>query len=91
MVKIGIIGDFDPQRNYHTATNDSLEHAAEALNCDLDFNWIPTPSLEDQQISKGLVAFHGIWCSPGSPYLSMAGALNAIRFAREHHLPFIGT
>lgn len=91
MVKIGIIGDFDPQRNYHVATNESLEHAAEALNVELRWEWIPTPSLEDQQALEGINAFHGLWCSPGSPYLSMSGALNAIRFARENHWPFIGT
>ena len=91
MVKIGIIGDFDPQRNYHIATNDSLEHSAEALNLDLYFEWIPTPSLEDPEILDRLDDFHGLWCSPGSPYISISGALNAIRFARENHWPFIGT
>ena len=38
-----------------------------------------------------LRGFHGIWCVPGSPYASMDGALNAIRFARENKVPFLGT
>jgi CTP synthase (UTP-ammonia lyase) len=91
MVKIGIIGDYDPQRVHHTATNDSLEHAAAVLNLELRPEWIPTPTLEDKRILERLNTYNGLWCSPGSPYLSMSGALNAIRFARENDWPFIGT
>jgi len=40
---------------------------------------------------ESLCDFDGLWCVPGSPYRSMNGALNAIRFARENNIPFIGT
>src|SRR5690606_34825706 len=33
----------------------------------------------------------GVWCVPGSPYRSMDGALGAIRWTREHGVPFLGT
>jgi len=32
-----------------------------------------------------------VWCTPGSPYRSEAGALRAIRHARERRVPFLGT
>ncbi|HEY3480252.1 MAG TPA: hypothetical protein VGL02_15245, partial [Streptomyces sp.] len=35
--------------------------------------------------------FDGIWLLPGSPYRSEAGALAAVRTAREDGLPFLGT
>jgi len=35
--------------------------------------------------------YDAFWCSPGSPYNSYIGALNAIHFARENNFPFIGT
>ncbi len=38
-----------------------------------------------------LALFRGIWCVPASPYASTAGALAAIRFARESGHPFLGT
>jgi CTP synthase (UTP-ammonia lyase) len=48
--------------------------------------------LEDAAANETrLGQFDGLWCSPGSPYNSMAGALEAIRFAREHDVPFVGT
>jgi CTP synthase (UTP-ammonia lyase) len=38
-----------------------------------------------------LDTFDALWCVPGSPFRSMTGALNAIRFARESDRPLIGT
>ena len=38
-----------------------------------------------------LAAFDGVWCVPASPYANTEGALNAIRVAREHRIPFLGT
>jgi CTP synthase (UTP-ammonia lyase) len=91
MVKIGIIGDFDPQRTYHVATNKALSHAAVSLNRKLTPAWIPTRELEDWSKIDRLDPYAGFLCSPGSPYQSMAGALNGIRFARENDRPFMGT
>lgn len=90
-VKVGIIGDYDPNRRYHIATNEALGHAAAALSVSLKHSWIPTQSLTKESVGKILGPFHALWCAPGSPYKSMDGALQAIRFAREQGRPFIGT
>ena len=90
-IKIGVIGDFDPNRPYHKATNESMIHAARTLEKTVDYTWLPTESLDVADPKKTLQPFDGLWCSPGSPYKSMDGALRAIRFAREMGWPFIGT
>lgn len=89
IVKIAIIGDYDG-RVSHTATNAALEHAAAQLGLSVTTNWIPTEQLI-QYPEHSLGNYEGIWCSPGSPYKSMTGALNGIRYARENKIPFIGT
>ena len=85
MVKIGVIGDFRAENPTHGATNDGVGHAAEALGVDLELAWLPTDEAHDY------AAFDGLLCSPGSPYRSLAGALEGIRFARENGVPFLGT
>lgn len=90
-VKVGIIGDYDPRRRYHIATDEALDHAAAALSISLTSSWIPTRSLTKKPVGKTLEPFHALWCAPGSPYESMHGALKAIRFAREQGMPFMGT
>jgi CTP synthase (UTP-ammonia lyase) len=90
-VSIGLIGDRDAKRPSHWATEEALRHCAARLGVYLEAVWLPTDALEvDRQLDK-LREFDGFWCAPGSPYKSMAGALNGIRFARENGIPFIGT
>jgi CTP synthase (UTP-ammonia lyase) len=84
-LRIGIIGDFNPENPTHHATNQGLEHAAEALDRPFESVWLPTAQAHD------FGQFHGLFCSPGSPYRSFDGALLAIRFARENNIPFLGT
>jgi CTP synthase (UTP-ammonia lyase) len=85
-IKIGIIGDYDPDNPTHVATNEGLEHAAEALQVhSLEVAWLPT----DQSHQFG--DYQGLLCSPGSPYKSLEGALLGIQCAREGEIPFLGT
>ena len=91
LLRIGIIGDLDPSRPSHRATNEALAHAAGALSVTLEICWLPTPSLEQESGESALRQYDALWCAPGSPYKSMEGALRAIRFAREQGWPFLGT
>jgi CTP synthase (UTP-ammonia lyase) len=88
---IGIIGDFNPAFAPHQATNDALQHSGAALASQVEGTWLPTRDLEAQVAEGSLFRYHGLWCAPGSPYESLTGALAAVRFAREHDVPFIGT
>jgi len=88
-IKLGIIGDFNPDYPSHVATNEAINHAGDVLGISVDLQWLPTISLEKQPAI--LKKFNALWCSPGSPYQSMTGALEAIRFVREQDYPFLGT
>ena len=90
-VRIGILGDFNPEFPSHHATNDALQHAAVQLNLKIDSDWIPTPSLLVAGAEKMLESFDGLWASPGSPYKSFDGMLKGIEFARRRDWPFFAT
>ena len=90
-IRGGVIGDHDPDRLSHTATHNALDHAASALSVTLDRVWLPTQSLDGDAGETTQRQCDALWCSPGSPYKSMGGALRAIQFAREKGVPFIGT
>jgi CTP synthase (UTP-ammonia lyase) len=91
MVAIGIIGDFNPRAETHLATNEALQHAAHALATFAIVSWVPTVELTQGVVSDRLASFDALWGAPGSPYVSMEGALRGIRFAREKGWPFFGT
>lgn len=90
-IRIGILGDFNPEFRSHHATNDSLQHAAAELRMKVESEWLPTPSLAKLSANDVLAGFEGLWASPGSPYKSMEGMLRGIQFAREQNWPFLGT
>lgn len=89
-VQIGLIGDFNPEVRAHVAIPLALALAANGKAELLKSVWVPTPELE-RDAEMRLQNFRGVWCVPASPYVSMEGALNAIRFARERNIPFLGT
>ena len=90
VVRIAIVGDFDPGHETHPATATAVGHASEHRGAPTEVVWIPTPDL-DGHAARLLTGFGGIWIAPGSPYASMQGALDAITFARTGRVPLLGT
>ena len=82
---VGIVGDFNPRNPTHQATNEGLAHAG------LPFEWAPTEEVVPSRAPERLGAYAGLLIAPASPYVSMDGALAAIRFARERGVPLVGT
>jgi CTP synthase (UTP-ammonia lyase) len=90
VVRIALVGDFNPEYRSHHATNAALDHAAAHLNMAVEYVWIPTTRVE-HDADHILNAFHGVWATAGSPYRSMEGMLRAIEFARTRMWPFVAT
>ena len=90
-VRIGILGDFNPEFRSHHATSDSIQHAALKLAIEVESTWLPTPSLIEPGADAVLDSYDGLWASPGSPYKSFDGMLKGVEFARVHDRPFLGT
>src|SRR6266480_4129427 len=88
---LAIVADFDSGSRSHIATNDAIVHSAAALGLAVEPRWIGTAELGRPDGLKGLTGFRGLWIGPGSPYVSMEGALAAIRLARERGIPLLGT
>lgn len=89
-VRIGIIGDFDAKNPTHVGTDEAFRHAGGTIGIDVQAEWVPTVHLSDSA-SHALAPYRGVLVAPGSPYRSMGGALNAIRWARENAVPILGT
>lgn len=87
-LRFGLVGDRDGQITAHRAIPVALELAGEATGIRIEPVWLATDAQRDD---AALADFDALWCVPGSPYRDMAGALRAIRFARERRVPFLGT
>lgn len=90
-LRIGVIGDFNPEFHTHPAIAKALSHSAAKLGVNVDVEWLPTPSLSEPGSEKTLEGFDGLIAAPGSPYRSFDGMLRGIEFARTRKWPFSGT
>ena len=88
---IGVIGDFNPELESHHATNNALRHSAQSIGASIDVKWLPTASFVDLGCALAAQGADGLLASPGGPYQSQRGVQEAIRFARERGIPFLGT
>jgi CTP synthase (UTP-ammonia lyase) len=79
---IAIVGDHNPSYPTHQFTDEVFAYLG------VDTRWLPTPAVGDDP--KQLDNYDGVLISPGSPYVSMQGALAAIQYARENDVPLLG-
>jgi CTP synthase (UTP-ammonia lyase) len=89
-VRIALVGDHDPRVTAHRAIPGALELAGASLGVPLVWEWIGTNLMSDGTTAP-IAAADGIWVVPNSPYRSEAGAIAAIRHARETGRAFFGT
>jgi CTP synthase (UTP-ammonia lyase) len=90
MLRIGLIGEFDPAVEAHVAIPQALELASTDLAYQCESTWLTTSQLR-QDTERTLAGYHALWFVPNTPYASMDGALLALRYAREQHVPALGT
>lgn len=90
-LRVGIVGDFDREKRSHWATEAALFHAAARVGVVVEPSWRSTSSIHEAGAAQRLADVDGVWGAPGSPYVSMPGALSAITLARERDVPYLGT
>ena len=86
MPTIALVGDRSPSVRAHGRIPQLIDALRRRDGVVLDPYWVPSTDA-----GRGLEGFDGIWVVPGSPYESAEGAVAAIRTARTHGIPFLGT
>jgi CTP synthase (UTP-ammonia lyase) len=87
---LALVGDYSPEVVAHQAIPLALALSGSPGTSAPGWTWVDTATLTGN-VPARLQAFDGIWVVPGSPYADAAGAIAAIRFAREQNRPFLGT
>ncbi|MEY3248629.1 MAG: hypothetical protein RL742_672 [Bacteroidota bacterium] len=91
-VKIGLVGKYNELPDAYKSIYESFVHAAAVNECKVQVLPIHAEDLEggEKDVSKKLSGLHGILVAPGFGERGIEGKLAAIRFAREHNVPFFG-
>ena len=102
-VSIAIVGKYVEYEDSYKSLKEALVHGALAHNLKLKVTWIEAEGLEtrdlaeEDQVGKPnrdyeaqLAGFDGILVPGGFGKRGIEGMLNAIRYAREHNVPYFG-
>jgi CTP synthase len=91
-VNIAIVGKYVEYEDSYKSLKEALVHGALAHNLKLHVNWIEAEGLESgqQACEEQLRDYHGILVPGGFGKRGIEGMLQAIRYARERKVPYIG-
>ena len=89
-VNIGLVGKYVELQDSYKSILESLTHAGVANEVKVNIITIHSESIEDKNLSEMLEKLNGIIVAPGFGERGMQGKINAIRYSRENHVPFLG-
>ncbi|HEX2235959.1 MAG TPA: CTP synthase [Actinomycetota bacterium] len=89
-VRIGIIGKYVTLPDAYLSVVESLKHAASSHRRALDVVWIASDDLEGADLEARLGELDGILVPGGFGVRGIEGKIEAVRYAREREVPFLG-
>lgn len=94
-IKIGMIGKYLDIGDYqltdsYISVNEALKHAGANNSCKVEICWIDSKELENIEGLDKLKEFDGILVPGGFGKTGVEGKINAIKYARENNIPFLG-
>ncbi len=91
-VSIGLVGKYNELPDAYKSIYESFVHAGAVHQCKVDVVPIHAESLESsyEEVCQRLRPLDGILVAPGFGERGIEGKVMAIRYAREHNVPFFG-
>lgn len=89
-VKIALVGKYTALHDAYISVVESLKHGAVAHNASVEIKWIPSETLTSDNVDELLGDVTGILVPGGFGDRGIEGKIRAIRYAREHKIPFLG-
>ncbi len=89
-VTIGIVGKYVDLPDAYLSVVESLRHGAQANGARLDLRWVPSEEMTGLYASSHMEGLDGVLVPGGFGPRGIEGKIEAIRFARESRIPFLG-
>src|SRR6266550_753172 len=89
--RIAVVGKYTELADSYKSIHEALVHGGIAHDCGVQIDWIASDRFTDQAAAGELLgSYHGLLVPGGFGVRGVEGMLEAIRWAREHKLPFFG-
>ncbi len=89
-VKIAIVGKYIQLEDSYLSVIESLHHAGFANKVKVDIELIDSETINSENVSSKLAGLQGIIVPGGFGNRGVEGKIEAIKYARENKIPFLG-
>jgi CTP synthase len=89
-VSIAIVGKYVNLRDAYLSVIEALRHGGFHHGARVDITWVSSDDLANADPAEALAGIDGIVVPGGFGWRGVEGKLEAIRYAREHGVPFLG-
>lgn len=89
-VNIGLIGKYLELQDAYKSILESFIHAGAMNDCKVQVINIHSENISEENVNETLAGLDGLLVAPGFGYRGVEGKIVAVRYAREHRLPFFG-
>jgi len=89
-ITVGLIGKYVELKDSYKSIAEAFIHAGVSNEIKVNVKWISSETAEEQNIEELLSGLDGILVAPGFGERGMQGKINAVKYARENKIPFLG-
>ncbi|MEL7006347.1 MAG: CTP synthase, partial [Bacteroidota bacterium] len=89
-VKIGLVGKYVELPDAYKSIAEAFIHAGAENECTVNLKWISSETINSENCHSVLGKLDGILVAPGFGERGVPGKIEAVRYAREHNVPFFG-
>jgi len=89
-VTIAFVGKYLDLKESYKSLTEALIHAGANLDTDVNIRWVDSQKIEDDGAKKYLLDCSGILVAGGFGSRGVEGKIEAIKYAREEKIPFLG-
>ena len=89
-VEIAMVGKYIQLHDAYLSVVEALKHGGIAARASVKIRWVDSEKVEDENARQLLRGVDGILIPGGFGTRGTAGKIAAIRYAREHKIPFLG-
>ncbi|MFD2572149.1 CTP synthase [Spirosoma soli] len=90
-LRIGLVGKYVELKDAYKSIAESFIHAGATNECKVQLEWIQSETLADEHhCADALRDLDAVLVAPGFGERGIEGKINAVRYVREHGIPFLG-
>jgi CTP synthase len=89
-VNVAIVGKYTDNGDAYISIAEALKHGGIANNARVNLTWIDSETLEEGDYTEQLEKMDGIIVAGGFGSRGVEGKINAVRYARERGVPYLG-